>query len=428
MFALFWKHFPVFYTLSFLLATIRIEHAANVGEVMRWVVLAVGCAITANFGFRRGKRRPGVLTHFDLIIVTFLVIFLASAAWSIQPLYSAQRAVSLMLLYGCSFWALWRYADQFSEELLICKFLRTLGLVLAVNLVAGTLLFPDELFARRFQGLFENPNNIGLIGGLALPLAAARWLRTRQRLDLAVTGTLALSLVAAGTRSALLGVAVAMTAILISFMVKRPGRALLFSLIALISAGLFSQTEFFTEHLLREDTLETGSNRTVIWELAKGYIEERPSLGHGFGTDAMINEYYGVVLWDLGLRGYGVMSSYYGLAVQIGWPLTYVFFGLLWAFVVRCLVKYWRRDYALVTMAATLTSGLIICVFEPAIYSAGNVFAFQFWMVFMLAARRVRYRRARVQIDSHGALLRPAQSYRLRQKDFGEVVIKSTPT
>ena len=84
------------------------------------------------------------------------------------------------------------------------------------------------------------------------------------------------------------------------------------------------------------------------------------------------------------------MSSYYGLAVQIGRPLAYCFFGAIWGFVFHSLIKHWK-DYELVTLVGTLASGLVLCFFENSIYSAGNNFCFLFWMIFMLAVRRILY-------------------------------------
>jgi O-antigen ligase len=163
-------------------------------------------------------------------------------------------------------------------------------------------------------------------------------------------------------------------------------------MVTLIIAGLFVQTTYFDKFVLRADTLATASNRTLFWEIADDYIARRPNLGHGFASDRYIHEHYGTNLRSLGLRGYGVMSSYYGLAIQMGWPLTVIFFGLIWVFALYCIITYWK-DYALVTLSATLMSGLIISIFENTLYSAGNLFSFLFWVWFMLAIRRLRHKR-----------------------------------
>lgn len=411
MFKYFWKHFPIFYVLPFLMATTRIDLVAQLGDKLRWIILIVGCCMAMQFGFRRSFGKAVKLYLADIIILSFISLFLLSALWSIAPSYTVQRAISLLLLYICSFWLLWRYANQFSEDTLIRYLLYTIAAFLAVNIVVGTLLFPHELLSLRFQGLFNNPNNIGIISCLALPLAAARWLHNRKRIDLAGTVVVSLNLLAAGSRAALLGVAMAMAIITISLFVRRPSRAIFIGIVGLTAIGLLIQTTYFEEHILREDTLATASNRTVIWEIAKRYIENRPDMGHGFGTDAIIHEHYGVSLKRMGLRGYGASSSYYGLAIQMGWPVTYVFFGLIIGFTVICMVRYWR-DYPLITLIAAITSGLIVNIFEPVMYSAGNAFSFLFWVCFMLALRRIRYRRPYSPLGRPRAM--PAQPNRVK--------------
>lgn len=373
------------------MATTQINQIAAIGEVLRWAILVIGCAIAVKSGFKRAGHKYKILTQADKAIIVFLLLFLISETWTIQPWFSSQRAISIILLYGCSFWTLWEYADHFSEQLLIRKILYTLGIIFTINLLSYFLL-PNTWLAGRFRGIFENPNNIGLILGLALPLVAAQWLHTRQSLCLAILTIFSLNLIACGSRSPMLGIAIAMVAILISLVAKRPTQAIVMSLLALCGLAFFIQTDLFADNILRENSLTTASNRTYFWELANRYIAHRPDFGHGFGTDALIHQHYGVVLKNLNLRGYGVMSSYYGLAVQIGWPFTYCFFGLLWGFVVYSCVKYWR-NYELVTLVASLSCGLIICIFESAIYSAGNIFSFFFWMILMLAIRRICYQK-----------------------------------
>lgn len=392
-----WKNFAIVYPLPFLMATMRTSQIEALGVVLRWVILAggTGAAIAIGLGFKTFGGRRLKLALVDQIIIWFLGLFFISQAWSIQPNYTIQRAISLMLLYATSFWALWKYADCFSEEVLIDKILKTIGLVLALNLVLGFFVFPGGMLAGRFRGLFINPNNIGIIMGLGLPLAVVHWLRNRQRVHLIITIIFAMNLLASGSRSAMLGVAVAIVAIFTSLTAQRPRQAIFVALVGIIGIVAFSQTDFFVEQVVREGSLATGSNRTYFWELARGYIANRPDFGHGFGTDVLIHQYYDVSLSDLRLRGAAVMSSYYGLAVQMGWPMTIAFFGLLWSFIIYNLVRHWR-DYVLVGFVATLASGLIISIFEPVIYSAGNAFSFLFWMIFMLVVRRLRYQKREI--------------------------------
>ncbi|QUY40599.1 O-antigen ligase [Acaryochloris marina] len=374
------------------MATMKFEKIASAGDILRWLVLLSGCALSVKLGFVRAGRSKGTIILPDRFIIMFLYIFLASAIWSILPIETALKTISLLLLYVCSFWTLWEYTDSISEAVIIRNTLYILGFVMTFNLVYGIFFEPASLMSSRFQGIFENPNNIGLVLGLALPLVISRWLITNHKLDLTITIIFLVNLLLSGNRTALFAFGVAIFFIFRSLFAKNPIQAFFIPTAAIIFLEQFIQTNFFAEKILREDTLYTAANRTYFWELAQDYITNRPDFGHGFGTEGLIHNYYGTSLYALKLRGHGVMSSYFGLAVQIGWPLTYLFFGLLWGFAVFCLFAKWR-NYQLVTLAATIVSGLVIAIFEPAIYSAGNCFSFLFWMVLMLAIRRLYYQK-----------------------------------
>ncbi len=414
MYKYFWKYFPVFYVLPFLMATTQTGLMTQVGEYLRWCLLVIGCCLAFKFGFKRRPRQAVRLYRTDAVILSFIGLFLASAAWSIAPALTVGRTISLLLLYICSFWVMWRYANQFSEDVLVRNLLYTIAVFLAVNLLVGTLFFPDDLLSSRFKGLFQSPNNIGLIACLAVPLAVARWLRSRKKIDLVVAGVVGLNLILAGSRSAMLGVAIAVVAIIVSLFASRPKKAIVIGITGIMIVASFSQSNYFNENVLRADTLENASNRTFFWDLSKRYTKNQPYTGHGFGTDGIIHEYYGVDLKRMGLRGYGVMSSYYGLAVAMGWPVTLAFFGLLGGFIVISIVRFWT-DFYLVTLIATTASGMIVSIFEPAIYSAGNCFSFLFWVCFMLIVRRLKHMpRHRGVVRSVGSLpKRPQMRNRL---------------
>ncbi|MEM6253260.1 MAG: O-antigen ligase family protein [Cyanobacteria bacterium P01_D01_bin.156] len=387
----FWRHFLVLYTLPFFLATSQITQVATAGKALRWLILVIGCVMTASSGFQRAGSKRILVTWTDRIIIAFLLLFLVSEYWTIEPWATAQRAISLLLLYGCSFWTLWRYVDQISEQEFLQRFLQVSGIIFTLNLLSAVLL-PNAWLVGRFRGFFNNPNNIGLTLSLVIPLAISQWLYSKQNKSLFVVGILILNLLACGSRSSMLGIASATIIVLISLFAKRPSQAVIATAIAIVGLGIFIQTDFFIEQVLRDSSLQTASNRTYFWELAQEYIAKRPDFGHGFGTDAVIHDYYGVVLRDLKLRGHGVMSSYYGLAVQIGWPLACCFFASLWGFAAYCITQFWR-NYELISLVSCLVSGLIVCIFEPAIYSAGNCFSFLFWTILMLATRRLYYRK-----------------------------------
>jgi O-antigen ligase len=260
------------------------------------------------------------------------------------------------------------------------------------------------MLAGRFRGFFINPNNIGVLAAVAGGIVLARYLRDMSLKNIFALVIIGTNLILAGSRTALLGISAVLILLLVRFMVTKPAYGILLLIMIGTASLAFAQTDFFAERVLREASLSDASNRTYFWALAKAYISNRWLLGHGFGTDMIIHEHYGVHLRDLQLRGAGVMSSYYGLAVQIGVPLTLVFFGTLWGYILYILTlraqNFWSYSYA-----AVLAGGLVLSAFEPVLFSAGNVFSFFYWIVFMLLVRREVYSGRGIPLGVNGEVI-----------------------
>jgi len=409
----FWRYFPAVYLIPFVLATTRFEGLSGVSELARWGVMLVAVCFAASQQFRRG-RGTGV-TGFDFSAIGFLGVCLASYSWSVYPTYTVFRTGSMVLLYLASFWAMWRWVDVYSEDWFWKVLLRTLGGFMAINLLLGSALLPGELIAGRFRGVFENPNNIGMLVAVSLPPAFIYWLRGRGKIDLAIVVVLGLNLMAAGSRTAMLGAGVACIGIMIGLLKKRPKLAIPLVAVLVVGATGFTQTSFFKERILREESLEGASSRTEFWEHGTRFIDRRPELGHGFGTDGRIWEHYGINMKSLQLRGYGVMSSYYGMAVNLGRPVTYLFFGGFWLWVLWGILRY-RKNLMHLGYLLTVMGGLLVCVFETALYSAGNCFSYLFWIVVMLCVRRAVYQREKIGLRRDGALAKKRKPVAKRKK------------
>ncbi|MCX6879274.1 MAG: O-antigen ligase family protein [Verrucomicrobia bacterium] len=392
------------FVLPFLFATTQFEVTKLPSEVARWLVLAVAVGMAVLSGMGRGPGKGIGMVMADYMALAFLAFFAVTAVWAIDGGYSIQRTISFVLLYLAAFWYFWSYADRFGEEQLLQLLLRTASVILGGNLLIVGVLAPGTILARRFQGFFDNPNNIGLICALSLPLVFSDLLRKRGYWQWGEFAVLFLSLLACGSRTGLIASMAGMLLIGALRAARGNRLAILFAVVLVVVIGLLSLTHFFEDNVTRAESMETFSNRTGFWEMARlDYIPKRPWHGHGFGTDGMIHEYYGISLDSLQLRGYGVMSSYYGLAVAVGIPATILFYLALVGGLVSSLRKYWW-DARLVALCAMVIAGLLVGITESAIYSVGNCFAYLFWMGFMLMMRRSMYRRMRVPMTAQGAL------------------------
>ncbi|WP_157617048.1 O-antigen ligase family protein [Thioclava pacifica] len=371
-------------------------------ELLRWVVLFFGVLMALRFKFRRGGFQRGISTTIDFVLVVVLALFLLSSLWSIDAIFSAQKAVSMTLLIITSFWTLWRYADSYSEERLLNGLLFTVVGILAANVTLGWFL-GNPMLVGRFRGFFLNPNNIGILAAVAGGLSLVRWLDRMTWKNFLAVAIVMSNLVLAGSRASMLSIGLVTFFYIGRSLLASRARGTLFGFLLAAGGLWFFQTDFFVTRILRAYSLADASNRIYFWSLAKNYIAHRWWLGHGFGTDIIIHDYYGVVLSDLGLRGAGVMSSYYGLGVQIGIPLTVTFFALVWGYVLGAL--FIRFQYAKsYVYAAIVAGGLVVAIFEPVLFSAGNAFSFLFVVVFMLLVRRETYRRRGISLGPHGEL------------------------
>jgi len=410
------RWFPVAFALPFLFATTQFEHLKLPSELARWGMLLAAAGLPVLHGMGRGPGQRSGMVAADFVALVFLAFFAVTAVWAIDAGYSIQRTVSFGLLYLATFWYGWSYADRFGEQQLLQLLLRTAAVILGANLLVFGAVAPGEIVARRFQGFFDNPNNIGLICAISLPLVFAELLRKRGKWEMMEFAVFFLSLLACGSRTGLIASAVGMLLIGGLRAIRGNVLAIGFGVGLAALVGLISVTNFFDENVARADTLETLSNRTRFWEMARlDYIPKRPWQGHGFGTDGMIHEHYGISLVQEKIRGYGVMSSYYGLAVAVGIPGTILFYLAMIGGVLRPLTQY-RRDLRLMALCGMVVAGLLVGITESALYSVGNCFAYFYWMGFALMIRRTVYHSLRVRITTGGALMKAGRVRNVRRR------------
>jgi O-antigen ligase len=359
------------------------------------VLLGFTVLVEAALTGRSGRRFRG----FDTYIVLWLVFALSSALYSIAPSLTFGRAATLVLMYVAVFWAVWRYAGRNGEE-------RVVELILLAGLMvlgAGLLLAPllgGMAFGERFSGLMENPNSVGLLTALMMPLAVERLLSRGRFRDYLLVGVMAVGVVLSGSRGGMLATLIGTTYVLW----KARKRVFVLGLLASLAATLLvlmspreREAEMVVDPYLRAETLATGSGRVEVWPVAIKMIKQRPLLGHGFGTEDLLFQSYG---YDpesfLQHTGSYLHNSYLGLTAQLGLVGAVTFFFPLILFAYRRLRGSLGNAHLEVTHAleGTLIAALAACFFESWIYSMGNSQAFPFWICLMLLVRSNRHARS----------------------------------
>jgi O-antigen ligase len=390
--------------LIFATVLILMLHQTHVGflraylEHVRWLPFGLlGFALLSEMAVtgRSWRRFRGR----DTYMVLWLVFALASALYSIAPSLTLGRAATLVLMYVAVFWAAWRYAGRKGEE-------RVVELILLAALVVlggGLLALPlggGLVFGERFSGLIENPNSVGLLTALLMPLAVERLMSRGRFRDYLLVAVMTTGIVLSGSRGGMLATLIGTTYVLW----RARKRVFVVGLVASLGAAILvlmspheREVELIVDPYLRVETLASGGGRVEVWPIAMSIIKQRPLFGHGFGTEDLLFRSYG---YDpesfLQHTGSYLHNSYLGLTAQLGLVGAVTFFLPLIYFAYRRLrgsLGDVRLDVAH-ALEGTLIAGLVACFFESWIYSMGNSQAFPFWLSVMLLIHRKEHVRA----------------------------------
>jgi hypothetical protein len=282
----------------------------------------------------------------------------------------------------------------------------------------------------RYSGLGGNPNTMAMVLASALPLALWAAREARSRAGRATAGGTALlfvgSIVASGSRGALVAAAAGTLVLLLALATSRRRRAYAFAASALllgvgavvmqlpqpaetnpvispkivplppipfsdkeaqIRLPLESEIGFPRpgETQFRRSPLET-SGRLPAWRGAAGQVAERPVVGYGFGTEeeVFVDRYY-LFISDK------VENSFLGTALQLG----VVGLALLLVLLATVTRRGWRALASLggadrrvaAACAGAAVAGLVMSVTQSFLTSPGSPAAAPFWLsAFLLAA------------------------------------------
>ena len=373
--------------LTLMLATTHHLSGDPVVSAARWIMYALLCLA---FLFRprhaAALRKPHLL---DAVAVGLLVLAGASALYSSDPALTLQRTASLALLYIAVFWTMWTYAD-FVGDLKVANMLLQAAAIVFIAGVANVLLTDTGTIANRYRGILENPNAIGMLTIVFLPIAIAKWVRTRSVWSILLTLLIVASVVFSGSRN---GVITASAGIVFMLFRVRAWRSAL--VIATLGTTVYlsmpsspvdvGRAATTLGRLVPGEQLALAGGRVEAWQFALPIIRSKIALGHGFGTEETIFKGVSFRLH----RGQYVHNSYLGLTYQLGLAGSLLLFTPLLLLLFRR--GFARRKPAVQTAAyeAILFGGLVASLFESWIYSAGNAFAFPFWIAVMLLTRIV---------------------------------------
>ena len=382
------------------------------------------------------RRRPRAAPFVAL--GAFVVLALASSAWSARTGWTERRSGALLLL-AIAGSAL--AAATAARPEAVRRILEALVVAAAIVALLGLYLLwvsheqavqsASFQYPARYRGIGQNPNTVPLLLALALPLALWLWTEARTRSSKALVAAALLlfdgSIVASGSRGALIA-ALAGTVVWVVTL-RRPWRLRLPLLAA--AAAVFAADVAIaqipkplsppaahggggTHRVVRDAELvfpledELGrpgkgapplkrtlfgtSGRARAWDGALHQIAHRPVAGYGFGTEqyAFVDRYYG---FDSSLPE----NSYLGVALQlgvVGLAALLVLLGVLAAVAVRALRTLSGRALAAARACASVgVAGVVLGVTQSYLTTPGNLASSTFWIAALclpaLAAQRI---------------------------------------
>lgn len=416
--------------VAFACGSSSIAWVSRVGRDARWAFLFVLVASAAAlFALRVAWSRARPFAPAGWLVLLAAV----SAAWSVDPALSFERAISLAVLFAAGFFIATTAASLALIERVLVALLggavvvALLGLlVLAVDRSAALETFAGA--ATRYRGLGEDANTAALLFAVVLPLAA--WGVTRggkPRLRLAAGAVFLLldgSIVAALSRGALAGGFAGV--VLVALAAPRTWAArLAWAAVAIVLAGAsygvtriptaapvaaapslvarFTPPYVDVDHVypLDEDIGSplphgltgtpaaetfTWSGRLRAWDGALGQVGRRPASGYGFGTEkrVFVDRY-------LGFGSDFPENSYIGFLLQLGVIGLVSFLALAALWLGRAAGAHNRlgeRDrLALIACAGIVVAGLVCAFVQSYLTSVGNIATAAFWIgAFLLAA------------------------------------------
>ncbi len=352
---------------------------------LRWVFFTL--FVLHVFGDIFLGRTVRKIKGFDLLAVIFVVYAFLSVVYSSFPSLTLERSTTFLVLYISVFWIIWKYAYEQSPEKIIYLMLNVIKLIFIVSFLM-IFVSPHRVFlAGRFQGIFQNPNSLGITCAIFLPLMLWQFLETKKIITLFLFFLMLIALFLSASRNSINASVITLGYFI--YMRSSKHRPLIFftSMSLILMLVWFMQTlakEFFHIYY-RVESISSMGGRIELWPRALNLITLKPILGYGFGVEEKILYLKNAKLYNL--PGSYVHNSYLGMMLQLGIIGFVIFFIPLFILLFKELFS--KQDTTPVpllrrALRASFMAGLLCSVFESWVYSVGNAQAFPFWIMVML--------------------------------------------
>lgn len=385
---------------------------------------AVFLAVLAVRGLWRVKRQPtemGLGANGSLKLATiFGVLFVAIAALSVTvssyPSVALAQLVMLMLLatVGPAAAARWASNSFYSDLYLIHNFL-------TLTFIVG-LLLPTSVSTvgglGRFAGIYSNPNGLGIMCSLVVPLSVFLWTQGRRLAAMIGVLTSIASIVLAQSRTPV----IALVGGLIVVLLLQPTVLRVLTGVAITAVGssgwliLGRQDSigdsavgvFMQRFSSGGDDALLFSEREGIWSRAFETWIDQPFLGYGYGTAPTDS---------IGANGEFIRgiaaNSYVQVLVEMG------IFGAVALLMTLSVFLYAAmkliREGRYVSIGYFILVGLAAQFTESALFGAGQAYPWVFWFVAFLGVC------CTMQTPSRGKNLEPSNLPDIKRKGLSSL-------
>lgn len=250
--------------------------------------------------------------------------------------------------------------------------------LLSVGAILALGGFPEAIssFSGRWQGLFNNPNLLGMMATLTTLLGVGWAMHKKSWIVWLSVIVPASQVVLSESRTAMIATATALLWALIRGKAKYVAVAAYSAVLAVVGARAFG-VELNSESFNRFTAMEGGdllNSRTAGWADAINYVSGHP-LGIGWAATTDVLASYRAAGIGTGLSS--VHNSYLQVIYELGWlgviPVVFVA-----AILIR--VSFMRADSGIAAgLIAMALSGTLIQFTESAIFGVGQPYPYVFW-------------------------------------------------
>ena len=227
---------------------------------------------------------------YKFFIISFSIFALFSSFFSINIETSLFKSITFILLIFFSLIILPEFTKEYKKKLEILKILRNIMLFLIMLNIVILIISPPWAYKTlivRFQGVFSNPNTLGMFLFVSLPVFVYFFLSSNKKLEKIINFIFILLIFMLATftfsRAALLGMLIFMMVIL--FYLKKRLFKIIFPTSIVLLIILFSSPTLMELLRLSEDPF---TYRDRIWQIGLENFSESKIIGKGYGTTQQI--------------------------------------------------------------------------------------------------------------------------------------------